>query len=143
MGLVNPSLHCSQNPSADHLSLECHEISCLRKFANLEELQEHSSYSWHRTFSCVFPGCKSSLVYSDVSSHFRFLHHKSFRCAQCGAGFDFQYQLDNHGTNGMHAAYVCGYPECGSQSARLGDLIRHQLSHKSVVSRHPCPHCRK
>jgi hypothetical protein len=43
----------------------------------------------------------------------------------------------------MHAAYVCGYPECGSQSARLGDLIRHQLSHKSVVSRHPCPHCRK
>jgi hypothetical protein len=43
----------------------------------------------------------------------------------------------------MHEAYTCRFPGCSSGAARLQDLLRHQLTHKVNVIRHPCPHCRR
>jgi hypothetical protein len=51
--------------------------------------------------------------------------------------------LDQHGERTMHGAYVCHYPDCGSESSRMADLNRHQLTHKKHVPLYPCLHCRK
>lgn len=142
LNILNANIHCSQNKSAGHLPLKCFsQHKCGRKFATISELLSH--YSWHGTLSCTFPGCNEILSSGGFSRHYFKKHPKNFQCAQCGQAFDFQTELDSHGTGKMHAAYVCGFPDCGSQSARMTELIRHQKVHQSVVTRYPCTYCRK
>jgi general transcription factor IIIA len=142
---ISPNLYCTRNRSPDHLSLRCVYETCGQKFRSLANLKEHFRTSWaHASFNCAIPGCGESLIRWDASRHFSARHKDvKYHCAQCGTGFDTIHQLDGHGKDTMHSAYVCGYPECGSESTRSGEMNRHHLGHRQSVPRHPCPHCRK
>jgi general transcription factor IIIA len=138
LNIVDPDLRCTRDRS--HLSIEC--AYCKKHFVGPKQLREHSG--WHPTLQCIIQGCEKRLHHLDVSKHFRRDHPEiKHQCSQCGLQFDYQSQLDQHGEQTMHAAYVCHYPDCGSESCRMGDLNRHQLIHKKDVLRYPCRHCRK
>lgn len=145
LNIEDANLYCSRNRNANHLALSCGK--CDQRFPDLRQLKFHVSV-WHYyvypTFRCAVPGCTGSFAISRVGDHFREDHPTiKYRCAQCNSAFDSQNDLDYHGDRAMHAAYKCRYPGCASESARIGDLHRHQLKHKKIVPRHPCPHCRK
>jgi len=142
---ISPNVYCTRNRSPGHLSLRCVDKSCGMKFQSLAGLKKHFKSNWrHVSFNCAIPGCGVSLKVYQTQSHFFTVHKEvKYHCAQCGTGFDTIPQLDRHGKDTMHSAYVCRYPECGSESTRSGEMNRHHLSHRQSVPRHPCPHCRK
>jgi general transcription factor IIIA len=138
LNIVHPDLLCTRDKS--HLSTVCHW--CGKRFIGLKKLKQHST--WHPILQCIVPGCEERLSPWEVAYHFQLLHPEiKWRCSQCGLQADSQSQLDEHGERTMHGAYVCQYPDCGSESSRMGDLNRHQLTHKKDVPRYRCHHCRK
>jgi len=144
--IENTDVYCTQNRDVHHLPVSCGK--CNRKFPNLKELRAHANQcqddDYHYPFSCAVPGCTLDVKPYLINSHFLEHHpHIEFICVQCNVGFADQEALDRHGKEKMHAAYKCRYPECGSDATRMADLYRHQLKHKKVVRRYPCPHCRK
>jgi general transcription factor IIIA len=142
LGIENPEVYCSQTRNLNHLPVSC--ASCSKRFTGLKALKAHANCFHHSSFCCGIEGCAMMLVPYGVGWHFKYKHHDiKYHCAECGASFDNQAILDRHGEETMHAAYVCRFPECGSESTRIGDLHRHQLKHKRIVLRHSCPHCRK
>lgn len=141
---ISPNVYCTRNRSPDHFSLRCVDETCHRKFQSLADLKIHFKSLWHASFNCAVPGCGVPLRRWQTKNHFLYKHKDvKYRCAQCGTGFDTIRELDGHGKDTMHSAYVCRYPECGSESTRSGEMNRHHLSHSQSVPRHPCPHCRK
>jgi general transcription factor IIIA len=145
LNIKHPRIFCTRNQAADHLPLICDHPGCGLKFRDLEGLESHNyEFPSHLPLFCAIKGCGMRLQASWTFEHRREFHEGiQFRCAQCGLGFDDQESLDTHGSDAMHAAYVCEYPDCGSESIRIGDLNRHQLAHRNNVRRHPCPHCRR
>jgi len=148
LNIEDANLYCSRNSSTNHLPVSCGE--CNKKFPSLRELKTHlsespCSYEAKQPFRCAVQGCTTTKIYvPNIINHFKWHHPEvKYSCAQCGSGFYSQKNLDQHGEATMHAAYKCRYPECASESTRIGDLHRHQLKHKRIVPRHPCPHCRK
>jgi general transcription factor IIIA len=142
--IENPEVYCTQNREADHLPVGC--LECDRKYPSLKAFKSdfHANYSPHYSFRCAISECFARINPYQVASHFRQHHpNEQYRCAQCNLGFDFQSELDRHGDETMHAAYICRYPECGSECTRIAELHRHQLIHKSTAPRHACLHCRK
>jgi len=142
---ISPNVYCTRDRSPGHFSLRCVYGTCGQKFQSLANLKKHfRESSWHASLKCAVPGCGVLLDHWDAKHHFVDKHKDvKYCCAQCGTGFDTVRQLDGHGKDTMHSAYVCRYPECGSESTRSGEMNRHHLSHKQSVPRHPCPHCRK
>ncbi|KAN0119341.1 hypothetical protein V8E51_001549 [Hyaloscypha variabilis] len=142
---INPEIYCTSNKASDHLSLRCVDIRCGKKFHSLTELRKHFKERWtHNSFNCAVPGCGTPLPQRLVNNHFM-RDHQDFKylCAQCGTGFDTISQLDDHGQETMHSAYVCRYPECTSEATRSAEMSRHHLTHRKSTPRHACPHCRK
>jgi DNA-directed RNA polymerase subunit RPC12/RpoP len=148
----NPELYCTQNREADHLPVAC--IECGKKFPDLQELRNHANAMfvdsihkycvYHYSFCCAILECSAKIRPYDIHDHFRRRHPEvQYPCAQCGVGYSSLSELDQHGDDTMHAAYLCRYPECGSECTRIAELHRHQLIHKSKAPRHACPHCRK
>lgn len=141
-GFENPEVYCTRNRDAGHLPVGC--LGCDAKYPSLKVFNHthHAHYSGHESFRCAVPDC--SYKGGDFAAHYRDRHpNEQYRCAQCNLGFDFHIDLDLHGGETMHAAYRCLYPECGSECTRIADLKRHQLTHRSILQRHACPHCRK
>jgi general transcription factor IIIA len=145
LNIEDANLYCSRNSSANHLSVSCEK--CNKKYPSLRELKLHTTESHYLvkgTFRCAVQGCAKFFFYNTVNDHFQRYHPNiKYYCAQCGTGFDTEADLDRHGEGTMHAPYKCRYPGCASEPTRIGDLHRHQLKHKKIVPRHPCPHCRK
>jgi len=138
MNLVDLDLRCTRDRS--HICVGCAE--CKKYFVGSKQLKQHSTS--HLMLQCAVPGCVTRLSLLEITPHFQSCHSEiKTRCAQCGLQFSGHFQLDQHGEQTMHAAYVCHYPDCGSESSRIGDLHRHQLAHKKDVPRYPCLHCRK
>lgn len=138
-GVIN--IYCTRSKAASHLPLVCDLEGCGLKFRTLHDLKRHVGITSHKSLCCAIPGCDQRV---NVQGYHHLLDHgpMKYSCAQCGEVFDVKYSLDFHGEYTMHAAYVCKYPDCGSESTRIADLHRHQLAHKVNVPRHPCPHCR-
>jgi len=150
LNIENPNVYCTRNGSASHLPISCE--TCGETFPGLEELKTHANKLYfdgigslsHYPFHCAIEGCTSKAAPKQINAHFNVNHpYIKYRCAECSIGCNSLYELDRHGEEMMHAAYLCRYPECGSESTRSGDLRRHQLIHKENVPRFPCPHCRK
>ena len=144
LNIKDYDLYCTRSRARDHLPLECAQPFCGLKFRDLKELKNHCHMSMHGTFCCAVLGCDEPLLDYEVYWHFE-RHHGNLQyyCAQCGSGFKRLSMLDRHASQSLHVAYVCEYPDCGSESARICDLNRHLLTHKINVPRHPCPHCRR
>jgi general transcription factor IIIA len=145
-GFEDPEVYCTRNREAGHLPVGC--LECDAKYPSLNALRNnyHTYYTGHYSFRCGIPGCSVKVDPNpfQVLAHFRNKHpNEQYRCAQCNLGFTSHNGLDQHGCETMHAAYRCRYPECGSESTRIADLKRHQLTHRSILKRHACPHCRK
>ncbi|KAF4611365.1 hypothetical protein G7Y89_g15648 [Cudoniella acicularis] len=137
-------LFCSRSKARDHLPLICEEWFCGFKFRSLTELIHHSRVTNCKSLYCAVPTCHEPLNSSDILHHFRNNHAEiRYSCAECQENFEDQQQLEIHTSSTMHAAYVCQFPDCGSESTRYSDLLRHQLTHKTNVPRYPCTHCRK
>ena len=141
LNIKNYDLYCTRTRAADHLPLIC---TCGFKCRDLKELVDHNFGRNHKPFRCAILGCGILLNDSDVFWHYEQCHgNLKYYCAQCGLGFEQHSLLEYHASDSLHVAYVCEYPDCGSEFARIHDLNRHQLTHKIRVPRHPCPHCRK
>jgi Zinc finger, C2H2 type len=154
--IENPNVYCTLNRSADHLSVAC--VDCDQKFPDLQRLKSHASkliwhdkatfadYHWrfHYSFRCTIEECSAKLAPPEARPHFKAKHpNVQYLCAQCGFGCSSLKELDLHGEQTMHTPYTCGFLDCGAECTRSSDLNRHQLTHKSIVPRHACPHCRK
>ena len=142
---ISPNVYCTMNRSPDHLSLRCVGETLWQEISISGKAQGYIAIILGtQSFNCAIPGCGVPLRTWQTKNHF-LTEHKDvkYHCAQCGTGFDTIRQLDGHGKDTMHSAYVCRYPECGSESTRSGEMNRHHLSHKQSIPRHPCPHCRK
>jgi general transcription factor IIIA len=143
-GFEDPEVYCTLNREAGHLPVGCSE--CNERFPSLRDFKNSNHRSWeaHYSFRCAVPDCSVELSPREITAHFQKEHpDEQYRCAQCNLGFNTHIELDYHGGATMHAAYRCRYPECGSESTRIADLKRHQLTHRSTLQRHACPHCRK
>ena len=141
------NIYCTRSRATGHLPLRCDHDGCGMKFQTFSELARHSYATDHKSLRCPAPYCGQRVndchyIIRTGVDHNR-MHIRKYGCAQCGLMFDWQPDLDRHGSATMHAAYTCKYPDCGSESTRMADLLRHQLSHKADVPRYPCPHCRK
>jgi len=141
-------LYCTQSRTADHLPIACQQ--CGNKFPDIEALKGHCISAWHKCFKCAVSGCNHKVVpgsqstWGGESSHFASYHPEiKYGCAQCGSRYDTHDLLAEHALQSIHTAYICRFPECGSGATRLTDLLRHQLTHRVNVPRHPCPHCRR
>lgn len=141
-GFEDPEVYCTRNREAGHLPICC--LGCNKKYPSLKALRNNFHANWHYSFRCAVPECSAEVRVGDIAAHFRDQHpNEQYRCAQCNTGFESHNELDQHGAESMHAAYRCRYPECGSECTRIADLKRHQLTHRSILQRHACPHCRK
>jgi hypothetical protein len=143
-GFEDPEVYCTRNREAGHLPVGCSD--CDNKYPSLKTLKDsdHANYFGHYSFRCAVPDCPAKITPREAATHYGDRHpNEQYRCAQCNLGFKFYNDLDWHGSQTMHAAYRCRYPECGSESTRIADLKRHQLTHRSILKRHACPHCRK
>lgn len=142
----NPSLECTRNSASDHPPLICDYLGCGRTFSAFKDLKAHSGQTRHESFWCSAEGCNARLssVAVRLNKHFS-RHHPEvlFRCAQCGTTAELTTDLDRHGQSKVHAAYACQLPGCEAKANQLGELKRHQLSHKTNVQRYSCTHCRK
>ncbi|PMD27996.1 hypothetical protein NA56DRAFT_153501 [Hyaloscypha hepaticicola] len=137
-------VYCTRNREVGHLPVGC--LECNEKYPSLNALKTdyHAYYTKHYSFRCGILDCSVKVDPLELLAHFRNQHpNEQYRCAQCNSGFKSHNGLDQHGGETMHAAYRCLYPECGSECTRIADLKRHQLTHRSILQRHACPHCRK
>ncbi|ESZ92402.1 hypothetical protein SBOR_7210 [Sclerotinia borealis F-4128] len=144
--IQDPNVFCSGSKAPNHLPLSC-ILECGLRFKTIKNLKEHCIATGHEAFQYSDPDCLGG---RHCAYHTRRFHpgnysgysDKIFACHQCGDGFMNTGQLDQHGRNSGHSAYLCHYPDCVTTTGRIDDLIRHQSCHKSKVPRHPCLHCR-
>ncbi|KAE9379950.1 hypothetical protein N431DRAFT_122026 [Stipitochalara longipes BDJ] len=150
--IENPEVYCTRTKAMDHLPISC--MACDGKYRGMKELIDHASYThfrrdlglfeFHYSFRCAIQDCSMKVLPHRVNRHFQICHPDlQYRCAQCGIGCGSLKDLDKHGDQTMHAAYICRYPDCGTECTRIAELIRHQLAHRSTVPRYACLHCRK
>lgn len=143
-GFEDAEVYCTRNREAGHSPVGC--LDCNEKYPSLKAFKNSFHMYWtnHSSFRCAVPDCSAKVTPDEVTAHFRYRHpNEQYRCAQCNLGFKTHNDLDIHGGKTMHAAYRCLYPECGSECTRIAELKRHQLTHRSIIQRHACPHCRK
>ncbi len=143
-GFEDPEVYCTRNREAGHWPVGCSD--CNEKFPSLKAFKNsyHQIYIGHYSFRCAVPECSAKVVPRYIAAHFRDQHpNEQYRCAQCNLGFISHNDLDERGDLTMHAVYRCRYLECSSECTRIADLKRHQLTHRSILQRHACPHCRK
>jgi general transcription factor IIIA len=144
LGFEDPEVYCTSNREAGHLSVGC--LECNEKFPSLRDFKNsiHGPWESHHSFRCAVPDCSAKVHPWQITAHYRDRHpNEQYRCAQCTLEFKTHNELDQHGGETMHAAYRCCYPECGSECTTIANLKRHQLTHRSILQRYACPHCRK
>lgn len=112
------------------------DIDFVSRNSDSSPQQDHRFHSQHQSVP------EASIRRSDKSSTNSF-GVEIFSCAQCFETFNYQSDLDDHGHKTQHACYFCVFPECGFQSLRSGDVLRHQMIHQSTAIRYPCTHCQQ
>lgn len=113
----------------------------------MKDLKKHCQQEAHHSFRCAVEGCVQMFGakgFSNIRHHFTKEHPEiKYTCAECGAGFNTNAELDCHGLKEMHAAYKCSYPNCEAEWQTSAKFCKDQLEHQVNVPSYPCPYCNK
>lgn len=115
-----------------HQSFRCSQ--CTSSFSTLAALDNHN-ISCHREkpASSANENSKKTLTSPTkptVPSQ-PHIEEKLFRCTLCGVGFNSKGGCQRHQKRGCGKTYKC--PTCNMAYARVTDLIKHRLTHRSLA----------